>query len=59
MACEFVRGDANGQAQPLQKVFSILAYSPVVSSRDHNGGNRLQALHQLLCFLEASQVGEA
>src|SRR5215470_2382624 len=59
MACGFVRGDASSQTQSVQIVFTIFADPPVFGSRDHNGGNRLQALHHLLRLFEASQMGKA
>jgi hypothetical protein len=57
MTCGFFGGDAGGQAQSVQVVFTIFADPPVFGSRDHNVGNLSKALHDLLCFFEASHVG--
>ena len=58
-ASDFVTGDTSGQPQAVQVVFTIFADPPVFGSRDHNGGNRLQALHDLMRFFEASHMGQA
>jgi hypothetical protein len=57
MTCGFCGGDASGQAQSVQVVFTIFADPPVFGSRDHNVGNLSKALHDLLRFFEASHVG--
>ena len=59
MTCDFVTVDADGQAQPIQIKFSILADPPVFGTRNHNWRNRSQALNNLLRFVEASQMGQA
>jgi hypothetical protein len=59
MASGFFRGDAYSQSQTVQKVFSILLYSPVFGRRNHNRGNRSETLHDLLRFFEAPPVGQA
>src|SRR5262249_62050474 len=58
-ASDFVTGDTSGQTQAVQVIFTIFADPPVFGSRDHNGGNRLQSLHHLLRFFEASHMGQA
>ena len=59
MTCDFVTVDVDGQAQPIQIKFSILADPPVFGTRNHNWRNRSQALNNLLRFGEASQMGQA
>jgi len=49
---DFVTGDASGQAQPVQIIFSILADPPMLCARNHNWRNRSQALDHLSRFFE-------